>query len=168
MAIHKGKDQPKASAPTGVSRAPFTVELPECNADGETIYVRCTALPLLLLQEVLEGIAATPDESGIDKETTIGKALAGFRKALGPMQRVIEAAVIEPRFRFGGEDDGRADFWKLSSENQGALVSAIMEESGLISKGSAASKAASFPEEQQGASDRSAAAEAVPAQDPAA
>lgn len=153
MTIHRGSNAPQPTHPSRTQAQPFTVELPEPNELGERIYIKCRPLSLILLTEILEGGSRTPDETEVTQETTVDVAIRSFRKAIAPTRRLIEAAVIEPKFRFDTDGDAdHADFWAMSSENQGALVTAITMESGFIKKGSAASKAASFPEEPQGAS----------------
>lgn len=151
MTIHRGSNAPKPTHPARTNAQPFTVELPEPNEDGEPIYIKCKPLSLLLLTEILEGGTRTPDESAVTEETTVAAAIRSFRKAVAPTRRLIEASVVEPKFRFDADGDAEAaDFWAMSSENQAALVTAITMQSGFVQKGSAASKAASFPAEPQG------------------
>lgn len=127
---------------TDIRRATQVVALP-VPQDGVTIVVKVRAAKVAALLSELEGVPSLSAAPNTGQARSFAQAREEILASLVPSRRIAQLGLIEPPFSFGdAPEDGKAWWDDLVSDNQGAVIEAIMSLSGL--KGSAAAQAGGF------------------------
>lgn len=131
------------SRPSDITRETLTVALPVLQG-GKQIVVKVQAVPVVDLLAALEGLPGANAAPGPDRVKPFAEVRAELIQAAVPSRRVAALGLIEPDFSFDSREDGKAYWDDLLAKNQGAVVEAIMNVSGM--DGGSAKQAATFPD----------------------
>src|SRR6185369_16657619 len=105
--------------------------------NGKSVTVRIRAVPVIRLLQALEGIPQLGKAPDGSDATTFEQARAMVVEQDGPMRKVAALGVVDPKFSIDGNPKpGEADWDNVRFENQKAIVSAIMDFSGLTAPAS--------------------------------
>jgi len=100
--------------------------------NGKTVTVKIRAVPVVKLLQALDGIPQLAKPPGGSEGTTFEQARSVIVEQDGPMRKVAQAGVVEPKFSIDGNPKpGEADWDNVRFENQKFIVSEIMDFSGL-------------------------------------
>lgn len=136
------------AAPLTVSRAAdivrerLTIALPVAQG-GNVIVVEIGAVEVPELMAAMDGVPGANSAPSAERVKTLAEAREEILQFAGPSKRVAALGLIAPEFSFEAREDGKAYWGDLLGENQGAVIAAIMNLSGL--NGGAAKQAGTFP-----------------------
>lgn len=100
--------------------------------NGKTVSVLIRAVPVVKLLQALDGIPQLAKPADGAGGTTFSDARAIIAEQDAPMRKVAAAGILSPKFAFNGSPKpDEADWDNVRFENQKAIVSAIMDFSGL-------------------------------------